>query len=373
MPRWVGRWEGGRVRESRTGRVWVIERQVGGARRTIPLAAKTERDALAELALFLRDPDAYGRRAAPKKPPPRAPVIDEAFVGRYLKAGVGKGLTHRYLVNVRSSLAWWADVLDGRPIAAATTAELLGALEGGPGAKGKLISLKAWTAWLRSTGQLASRDDPTLDMRVPAAVAARSRAPKWSRIEDVVALYRAIDDQRVRDVLRIRATTGMHHTELARIAAGKGRIREVWDGPIAAAIDFPHKSGKVHRLAISPATLGALRRYIDRQGPVRRTGWVSESHFCREVARVAEAHGLAPCPPGQLRHSYATWARMAGELVQPSTSGLPIEAVAAALGHASPETTRRYYDQSDRPAMVVIRGLDLEHPGDPPPPHPPLP
>lgn len=373
MARWVGRWEGGRIREGRDRLVWTIERMVAGVRRTIPLEARTEREALAELALFARDPAAYRLRSvtAPK-PKPTGPVIDERLVEAFLRAGVAQGLTRRYLTGMRGQLAWWADELRGRAISDCSTGDLLAMLEGASGRKWKLITLKALAAWLRSTARMAGRDDPTLDLKVPQSDPARARAPRWSSMADVARLYALVPTQGVRDVLQVRCATGMHHTEVIRLVrGGVGSVREVWDGDIAAVIDFRHKSGRVHRLSIDARTLGSVRRLLAPRVVRDPTGLPSESHIVRLCADVAAEHGITPVPPGQIRHSFATWARMAGEQVHPSERGLPIEAVAAALGHASAETTRRYYDQSDRPPMLRIRGLRLEHPDDPPAPSAP--
>lgn len=56
----IGRWAGGRISRVRNGRFrWYLERRVGNRRVGIALDVESERQALAELALFERDPVAY--------------------------------------------------------------------------------------------------------------------------------------------------------------------------------------------------------------------------------------------------------------------------------------------------------------------------
>ncbi|WP_147448842.1 hypothetical protein [Corallococcus terminator] len=57
MSGWTGKWAGGRTKVDGKGRAqWVLERMVAGRRFTKVLDATSEKQALAELALFERDP-----------------------------------------------------------------------------------------------------------------------------------------------------------------------------------------------------------------------------------------------------------------------------------------------------------------------------
>jgi hypothetical protein len=56
----AGTWAGGQTYQNRAGRlIYVIARMHSGVRYAIKLDSTSERDALAELALFERDPAAY--------------------------------------------------------------------------------------------------------------------------------------------------------------------------------------------------------------------------------------------------------------------------------------------------------------------------
>ena len=81
----AGFWAGGRVYELDGRTVYVIEKMRHGRRYTTPLEVANEREALAELALFDRDPEVYvtpaedaGRLSA------EAVRVDAEAVGRFL-------------------------------------------------------------------------------------------------------------------------------------------------------------------------------------------------------------------------------------------------------------------------------------------------
>ena len=60
MPNWTGKWDGGRTYRDKAGKtIWQLERMHGGARYSRRLDAGNEKAALAELALFERDPSSY--------------------------------------------------------------------------------------------------------------------------------------------------------------------------------------------------------------------------------------------------------------------------------------------------------------------------
>lgn len=110
-PRRVGKWVGGRVREARGRLVWVIERQ----RRVVALDVASEREALAELALWERAPDEYRtrRQAAAENAPV---VIDEETLAGLMRHFTEKGLSQDYKRDVRNYLAAWGDALGRRDL-----------------------------------------------------------------------------------------------------------------------------------------------------------------------------------------------------------------------------------------------------------------
>src|SRR6185369_16964348 len=119
-------WPGGRVREVNGARVWYIRKRLGdGARAEFALDVTTEKEALAEYALFLRDPAGYRtpkQRAAVAHQTAGGPVrLDgetlDAFL-EYCRARVARGeLTADY---VRQTLApyltAWGKALGGKDL-----------------------------------------------------------------------------------------------------------------------------------------------------------------------------------------------------------------------------------------------------------------
>ena len=67
---------------------------------------------------------------------------------------------------------------------------------------------------------------------------------------------------------------------------------------------------------------------------VRERGGLSESHFFNAVRKACKKAGVPRFGPGQYRHTVVT--RMLNAGADPA-------AVAAFLGHKSPQTTRRFY------------------------------
>ncbi|HYO68860.1 MAG TPA: hypothetical protein VEU33_22535 [Archangium sp.] len=137
MPRWTGRWDGGRTYVNKQGdTVWILEKQVHGRLYTTRLAVGNEKDALAELALFRRDPAACVARAqeakaAEETTPGNAPVLlDLPTVERFLGYLKSQGRTERHRKNVLHSLAQWAEVLYGKDLRQLRLQEFKQALNG---------------------------------------------------------------------------------------------------------------------------------------------------------------------------------------------------------------------------------------------------
>jgi hypothetical protein len=62
-----------------------------------------------------------------------------------------------------------------------------------------------------------------------------------------------------------------------------------------------------------------------------------------------------------------TLAREGGQLVSAGNGGLSLADVADITGHRSSTTTRRFYDSTAVPKLLVLPALKLYHPDDPTP------
>lgn len=381
MPCWTGKWKGGRTYRTQEGRtVYVLRKMVQGKHYEITLEARNEMEAEAELALFLRDPGAYQTRSEAARTQNDAAVyLDAETVGRFLEYLQGQGRTARYVRDVGTYLAAWAEALAGRNLRRLTLQEVLRELARHKTArKNRITALKSFTAWLREgEAVLPVAEDCTLALKVPPARPAKAFREKGYSMRHVEGIYAAIngwesdkygwkgtgrvtDVQPVRDVLCIHAKTGMHSTEIERLARGEGTVTILKEhGEISATIKFVHKSGRVHVQSIDHQTLAAVQRLRARAAaPV-------ESYIRKVVAKAAARAGMEPVRFGELRHSFVTWASECGLEVRPKSGGLPLAAVAAVVGHQSAATTKKFYENVRVPPMIKVP-LKLEHPDDPP-------
>jgi hypothetical protein len=152
MPCWTGKWKGGRTYRTQEGRtVYVLRKMVQGKHYEITLEARNEMEAEAELALFLRDPGAYQTRSEAARTQNDAAVyLDAETVGRFLEYLQGQGRTARYVRDVGTYLAAWAEALAGRNLRRLTLQEVLRELARHKTArKNRITALKSFTAWLR--------------------------------------------------------------------------------------------------------------------------------------------------------------------------------------------------------------------------------
>lgn len=381
-----GRWAGGRVSEKAGGtRTYWIERMVRGTRRVIGLMGLTEAEAGQELLLYRADPVNYqppAVRAALAKADADAEAT-AAAAGQVIltaekieacieamKAGYGsrKAVSDHHAFVTHSCLSDWATsvALHGKDLAKVELSELHAGLDEWEGShKHRIVALRSFTAWLRWRGDLKRGEDPTLDLAVPQArrPTPAERAEKVYTVEQLEKTYRHISNQAVRDIFRVRVHSGLHETEIARIAAGECVIRKVVRmGKIAATIDVTHKSGNVHRQSVDAATLAAIERLAALNGR-----WPTEKTLARHRKKAAALSKQPELFIGNIRHTRTTLATEIGDIVYAKKkAGVPLELVARSHGH-DPGTAAAHYLGTEIPPLVVIP-VKLNHPGDPPQP-----
>jgi integrase len=390
---WLGTWAGGRVFRRRSGLGYTLERMVGDVRFAKTLDAKTEEEALAELALFVRDPQKYTtRREARAVAAADAIVVNAESVDKVAAHLQREGRSPKYIKNVISYLGVWAEDLRGRDLRGFKLKDLLAIVNERETARGKRIAaLKTFTAYFREVeASLELNEDPTIALMMPPARPEKMKRSKGYPMELVEQVYAAIydwendvtepdafgrvrkrgvnvapmrtgdgDAQGVRDVLVLRAKYGMHGTEIDRIATGGGQLDAVKaQKQIAGTLKFQHKTGRVHVLSVDRQGFAAAKR-LQARGKVISDGYVRTSlkYACRKL-------GVDPLNPGELRHSFATWAGEVGVEVKPKEAGVSMEAIAASMGHQSKRTTGFFYWGVKIPAMVLVP-IKLRHRDDP--------
>lgn len=367
MSRWTGRWAGGRTTVDRHGRTsWHLERQVGKVRHRIRLDVESEKGALAELALFERDPDAYLN--PPEAVAGDAVLVDERAVASLMRSLAKEGRTKKYRHNVRHYLEKWGEALAGRDFRRVTLAELKAHLaKWGTAERHRIIALKTLAAHLREqTGALLTADDPTLALRVPQARPEKASRQKGWTVEALELVYANVAPQDVRDVLCLRAKSGLHETEVSRIAEGRAVLRAIPEGEIAGTVRLDHKSGRIHVQSLDAQAFDAAVRIAALGAPIDNKRQQREIGKALALANKDRDEPLPRCAPGELRHSFVTWARSLGREVRPTAAGVPLALVAEAIGHTSTRTTSRFYDGTDVPPMIALP-LKLTHPADPRP------
>lgn len=357
-------WAGGRTYvDSRGRKRWIIRRRVSGILHTITLDVESESEALGELRLFERDTAGY--RAAREQASLGGAVImtlDDLKAFRSHLEGTGrsrlyiKGIVGPYLS------AWLGKLArrDLRSLDAKTLKRLLA--EWTTARKHRIIAFKSFCSWLVEQGRLDPTESPGRFLSVPAA--RRTHDRKGYTIQQVERLYSVLHTQTARDVLLVRAKTGMHWTEINRLSSGLGEIRVQRDcGLIAATITFKHKTGRPKTISVDLQTLAAILRMRQRGGAPTDN---ATSEVVALAVKRANARGdtVKEIHFGALRHSFATWLKERGELYHPTGRGLPVETVAEALGHTNTKTTALHYLSVGVPPMYRV-AITLNHPEDP--------
>jgi hypothetical protein len=410
------RWKGGRIRIGKDGEpVYVIERMHAGTRYTKSLEAGNETQALAELALFDRDPAGYVTATQAKAQlEARTVRLDETTIASFMaflrgakldeegqaliqrdkrgtpltgpdglpleipdKERYPRSLTYRK--STKAYLTKWAEFYADRDIRTVDLQEVRQQLvRWGSAKKSRTIALKSFMSFLREERfLLRAREDPTLDLKVAPPRAAKGKRAtlgerKFYEMDHVARIYANITSwesatrpvegetlQAIRDTLRLCAHHGMHVSEVERLARGEGRVRVLKEqGEIAGTITFIHKTMKVHVVSLTAQSLAAAQRLQVRGAvPV-------DSYRRKVIARAARAAERAEIDLGTLRHCFTTWSKSHGRVVKAAEGGAPLTVIAAVLGHESTQTTSRFYDGTEIPDMIVLP-LELKNLADP--------
>lgn len=342
MPAWAGSWKGGRFYIDDEGRkVLFIERRGGSGRRySLKLQTHDEGLAVGELARFLEDPDEYTR----PKPVVRsgAVLITTERLTLYIESIRHTVIDHQKAR--RSYLVDWSKL--GLDLATADKRSLRAALlsfDGGH--EGRTEALNAFARFLIKEGDLTSWN-PLVNTREAEATRAEREAYSLATLR---AAFRKLPPGPIRDLFLVRATTGMHHTEIgqlegARVYASplpdKGvGLRDLGKGhEIRGVLQVLHKSRKIHRQSVNAETFEAALRLREKV-PHRIDVW----------------EAIKPLVPSNLRHTFVTLAGEVGRLVAYKAGGVDRARIAQVIGHRAGSTmTADRYDKLQVPAMVVL-------------------
>ncbi len=359
------------MRAGRKGEeVWVVECMRDHISYSISLNVHSEADALAELALFERDPVAYKTALAPVAAAD-APCIQTDAIMTFIEDklapdGDDEPISKGHAKDLLRYLKSWQHALGGKDLRTISVAEYRGHLKVLKPRRQHVSALKSFTRWLRADGRLVSGQDASRDLVTPAMRAKRADRAVGYTMEDFGKLYAAIktyghhtvDVQSVRDVLVLRALCGMHHSEIERLAAGERKVRRLTGhGEIAGVITFLHKKGLPHPQSLGAQAMAAAER-LQAKG---RAPHKQDIH--RSMDEAGMVVGLPRMRPGELRHSFITWALTFGREVRAKGAGVSLDLIRRVVGHTSTATTEIYNDAI--PPLVVLP-LKLENEEDPP-------
>ena len=346
MAEQAGKWQGGRILVTSDGKPrWQIRKMIGGRSYSIVLDVRDEDSALLELRAFLADPSGY---AAGAKASDKPIELSPARVSEFYAHLVSSGRTERYALDVSGYLAAWRDALGAADLRALDSRTIRGRLaEWKTARKHRIIAFKSFCSWLVERGDLDPAEDPGRFLTVPSA--RRTHDRKGYEIEEVEALYRVLPTQLIRDQLCLQAKTGMHCSEVRRLARGDWQARAVKGvEPIAGTITFRHKTGRPKTLSLDAQAFAAALRLQKRgRGP-------SNNAIHDAVDLAVKKHGVARVNFGWLRHSFATWLAERGEVWRPTGQGVPLDEVARALGHTTTRTTELRYLSVQVPPLYIV-------------------
>jgi integrase len=299
---------------------------VAGHRYSFALDVRSETEAMAELASFLRNPVAYaGRQGVGRS---GVAVLGPALIAEYVAHLEEKKRTPDWVKWQRACLGWWRRHLGSTPVASLTIAAVALHLRGKagrdiPGARHRREALKAISSWCAKTGRIEGLS-PLAAWPVGTVAPAQWTRPKTIPEQAVEAIAVALPEP-WRWAWRLQAATGWHTSEVWRFAAsGETNGR-------AGTCTTRHKSGKPHSTRVTAEVMEAAER-------LRAAGVGEADHRPRLYAEAVKAATKALALPdyraGWLRHTLATAALERGHTP---------DAVGAFLGHTSGAMVRRVY------------------------------
>ncbi|RLC77141.1 MAG: integrase [Chloroflexi bacterium] len=213
----------------------------------------------------------------------------------------------------------------------------------------RLAALSTFFRWAKAEG--LAKENPTGDVR---GVQATRLAPRWLSRKEQLALLRAVHKRgKARDIAII---TLLLHTGLRVSEACSLRLADLKLNKRKGELRVRGKGLKERVVPLNAEVRKALRDYLAVRPAVehdfvfvgQRGEPLTPSGIQRLVKGYACRAGLEDCTPHVLRHTFAK------NLVD---SGVPLDRVAALLGHENLNTTRIYTAPSLQDLMEAVERL----------------
>lgn len=351
-------WLGGRIHYGRDGKPhFYLWRKRAGKRYRFTLGVHTEEAALREYKRWELDPDGYVPPTQRDPVDEAAPVLDSDTIKRFLTWSArpveqgGKGNSRDWVGQQRIHLTWWLKTLGNVDLRRLSAAKILDTAEGISARAHKLRVLSAFYSWLEKRQQ-SIEVNPFAKITLPQPEP--SDASRALSYDDVLAVFEALCNPPRRGAklpsrtdhwacgFMIQMATGWHSTEIRRFAES-GWIEPPPDDDCAAVLVTVHKSKRLHKTRVAPATLSAAEQLKERTA--RAHGHTFDVKRYREAVKRACEHANVPMfTPRLLRHSVTAWAIDRGD---------SLERIAEFHGHATKVTTDRFYAKYRAKAKIA--------------------
>jgi site-specific recombinase XerD len=238
-----------------------------------------------------------------------------------------------------------------------------------------LAGVRAYTRWAKRTDQIVQ--DPTNGVK---SLETEDLAPRWLNRQDQHALLRAAEELAQLGALRAKGkltypgslwprrnqaiavlllNSGLRLSEVASLRLDDIEIRER-SGTLQVR---KGKGRKARTVTLNKDARSILREWLDARQHVAKSassphlflsqkgGRLTPRAIARAIDKIAERAGLEDVSPHTLRHSFAK------NLID---AGVGLEKVAALLGHANLETTRRYTTPSEADLQEAVERVARE-------------
>lgn len=331
----AGKWPGGYLRRTKAGaEVYVLERWVRGEHFHVSTRCTSLRAAMKHLERFEASPQQYlreERRAA------AGLVLTGELVEQWTEFAKREGLTPKYTNETVRMLGDWTENFDGADLRHLTRADVERGLKGRGQRMHRIIALKTFFTWLRSTeGLITTSEDVTVDVAVPQGTPEKHVRRKATDRAVVAAAFPHLEFREAA-VLQLLCATAWHVEEVRRFAE-VGELA-AGAGDVLAVAQVRHKSGELTRTPLKHALHVFAAESVRAGGRLPETRWLN-----KQLWKGCAAAGVPKFRLGHMRHTVLTWAKDAGA---------SMEDLAEFAGHKSPVTTRRFYVDQAVPTVAV--------------------
>lgn len=340
---WPG---GGYIRQGKKRPTYVIDRWIGGKHFHVSTRCHSLKAAMKQLERFESNPAAY--RPEGEKGEQRAAVTMTAELTLSYRDWMihEKKTSKAWARDCARLLADWIEDLGGKDLRDVSVQhDLKPALTARKKRRRHRIeAIKAFYKWLRvERGLITHKEDPTVDLPVPQAIAEKIRRKKVVPREVVAKVLRQMEGATgfaglSRDVLMLRTGTSWHINEVRRFAETGEIVRPV-GGNLLAVLITKHKSGDLTRTPIQ------YQEHLDAAERIRAAGRIpTNTTMTKHLHDAAVAAEVTKFVHGWMRHSVLTWAVEMG--------ATPAQASEFA-GHKSLATTKKFYLDVAVPTTTV--------------------